>query len=482
MDAMRCVQLASLVLLACGGGPSHHLADGAPDSPIDLHMDAPTPDAPATGSVSVVVTVQGSAGSNVPVYFQNADSTLVLEAITDATGRASATMKSGGFVSVLEPPTGVAVSATIASNQVIKTFAGVKIGDELQDDIPGITSITTTTVAASISGDPNPAAFNYQIHTTCNGDSSPQFLSKGSATGSGFLGPVTASLPNCGGTADIVVVSFSSTNVPLDFFALSNVAITQGSNLALSGTYTPVIDQQLAFIDLPAEVNQIDLDSAVSDARGTFYAESTFAFSNGSGVGSAAAPMPLIGSASIAAFEYTLIPQGDIADTQHIIDWGAPPQGPLTIDIGARKLRSWVTQPTLDPTNQQLSWSVATAGATPDYVVTEVQASRTGSAGTTTWSWFVAAPGDEDGAIAFPTLPTDIFDFAFRDTDNISTDGTAGVISAGGYDAARPLVFDQLTQITSSPLSFATTAHSGSIETQLTQTSIVAAPKLHARK
>src|SRR5580692_6118283 len=99
---MRSTCLLAVLVMACGGdGNTHRLADGAVDSPKMVTPDA----APVSGTVTVIVTLDGVPAPNAQVYFQNADSSLVSggSALTDANGSASATMVAGGFVTVLEP-------------------------------------------------------------------------------------------------------------------------------------------------------------------------------------------------------------------------------------------------------------------------------------------------------------------------------------------------------------------------------------------
>ncbi len=79
--------------------------------------------------------------------------------------------------------------------------------------------------------------------------------------------------------------------------------------------------------------------------------------------------------------------------------------------------------------------------ATLDYVVTGVSAVRAGSDGGS-WTWRVAAGSAAVGAVVYPTLPPTIFDFNFRGTDTLGIFEAAAVAAPGGYDAARPRVFD----------------------------------------
>jgi hypothetical protein len=169
-----------------------------------------------------------------------------------------------------------------------------------------------------------------------------------------------------------------------------------------------------------------------------------------------------------AAFETELLPPNGAAvtDQQALVSWGPVPGAAIAIDVGSARLRDWVTQPQLDAQTEQLTWSVENTGIVPDYVVAEVTDSRTGSAGTTTWDWLIAGGGNEDGAIAYPTLPTDIFDFNFHDTDTLNVNLLGGAQTPGGYDTARPLVFDDLGLVAGDPTGLASPGTTGTAVVQ----------------
>src|SRR5262245_56512944 len=97
----RALGLASL-LAAC----SHHppFPNGAPDAGSADALPT-TPDA-APSAVTMTVTLRGATVPGTAVYFQNADSSLVLAATSDANGTASAMLAAGGYVTVIEPDDG----------------------------------------------------------------------------------------------------------------------------------------------------------------------------------------------------------------------------------------------------------------------------------------------------------------------------------------------------------------------------------------
>src|ERR1700733_14986133 len=154
---VRIPTLISLGLLACGGSSVHHLADGGGDAP--RAPDGAPPDAPAMGAVSVTVTLEGSGAANVPVYFQDADSTIVSDTVTDGSGVATATMGAGGFVTVVEPAIAVTVNGVVGTetNGSLLTWSGVKPGDNLRDDLQPLTTDVPTTIQITAPIDTNKA-------------------------------------------------------------------------------------------------------------------------------------------------------------------------------------------------------------------------------------------------------------------------------------------------------------------------------------
>ncbi len=118
------------------------------------------------------------------------------------------------------------------------------------------------------------------------------------------------------------------------------------------------------------------------------------------------------------------------------MNWGPQPAS-VAIDIGAMKLRSWLTLAQVDTVHEQLTWVVDQTGVAPDYLIGAVNAGRSDLTRSVGWTWKFAVGGGGDGQIVFPTLPTDIFDFNFRDTDSTNVSGLDGIASPGGYDAAR---------------------------------------------
>jgi hypothetical protein len=457
---MRSIAVASLFALACGGSSVHHLADAGGDAA--LPVDAALPDSSGPGMVSVIVTLQGVPAMNVPVYFQNADSSLVgsAEVLTDGSGVASAVMTAGGFVTVLEPQAPLADVVSV-TNQTLSTFSGVKVGDVLHDDLEPPSTLTSAGMTVTGAGDSNPAVTGYTLFDSCSGQSET------SGSGSNLV-PGEITFNNCT-TGDLLVVSHDANGTPLDYLLVTGITVVNSGTINVTGTYTPVTQQAFAFTDTPPEVSQVDIEELVSIGSAALFDTGVFAFDNtAGGMGSAIIPVPASGAAFTAGFAIDLAPAGNIVDEQTLVSWGPPPTGIVTVDVGARRLRNWVTRPMMDVVSGQLQWAVGDAGSTPDYVLGAVSATRSGAV-TSTWTWSVAAAANDDGAIVFPTLPTDIFDFNFHDTDALTVEALVGALTPGGYDAARPVVFDDFNDFNAfgNPLEASLGSATGSAAVQI---------------
>lgn len=150
--------LASVgALAACGDDDS---ARKLPDAGLTDIDAAPAPDAATAGVVTLTITQDGAPRAAVDVYFQAADGALVAKVPTDASGVASATMEPGGFVTAIGP------FEVVEGPFQVKTFAGVKPGDQLRlDQDWRFTAPITVTVTVPF----DESALYYDVYTTCSG-------------------------------------------------------------------------------------------------------------------------------------------------------------------------------------------------------------------------------------------------------------------------------------------------------------------------
>jgi hypothetical protein len=140
----------------------------------------------------------------------------------------------------------------------------------------------------------------------------------------------------------------------------------------------------------------------------------------------------------------------NILDTQRFVDWGSASLATIDVDAGAGRLPDYAAAPSFDVTDQQVQWTVAGGnGSAVDALYAQVSFARalgSGSGAVTasaTWIWNILAPGTETGAIALPTLPTDVFVWNGSAGDTIAIGSLEMATNPGGYDAVRALGLDE---------------------------------------
>jgi hypothetical protein len=138
---------------------------------VDARNIDAKPDGPSEGAVTIAVTLDGSAAPGATVYFQNANSTLVAEALTGSDGTATQVMEPGGFVTLIEPqaavtnPPDLIGTPIVPNNQQVDTFADVKPGDVLHVDIDDETVATSITFQLTVPTDGS--ATTYDVFASC---------------------------------------------------------------------------------------------------------------------------------------------------------------------------------------------------------------------------------------------------------------------------------------------------------------------------
>lgn len=438
--ALSVVLVGPLVLVACGGDDGGHgrLPDGPP-GPTDAAVDAPVdvPDQPPP-PIALTVTRNGAPVAGVHTYFLNADSSVAATLDTDASGTVTAVMAAGGSVTAIDPfPNVVAASrgtaaAVIVGNNDLRTFMGVKPGDHLvltQNDAPG-TTITFTLNAPAFG---QRTDTTYEVFTSCGSGS----LSAGGG-GSGSGGPAPGgpmTLTNCNGAADILIMaSEPQSEGPPVLGALYHpgVQLTQDAIVDLTGdTYQPVTDVSFSYTNLPSSAGSLSVSHTLATTRGAFDP-----FQGNTGVSS--------GAASVDIAEPTIAGVTSLVDTEvflrghhHVIDKAAV-TATYSLDATGLLLRDLFNEPFYNPATKRLSWIEDTAGAAPDLTVTCINV----SSGARQWSWAIAAPYTPTDELIFPTLPTDVANWAPSPSDFVNVQGLMNAKVPGGYDAVRAHVHD----------------------------------------
>jgi hypothetical protein len=398
------------------------------------------PDADVVAArVVVSVTENGAAAPGKQVYFQNADSSLVGSATTDADGAASAVMGSGGFVTVVEPsaPTSAPAGAA-AGAPVLATFAGVQPADVLSVDLGNDdVAPAPTVVDLTVPLDPAPLV-SYQLYASCGNtdvDADPPTIAPGG-------GAVQVALPGCvGGVADFLVVTFATTGQALDYLYEPGVYIGDstgsGTVVELHGTYAPIATVSEAFTSFPAD-QPAATAVGLSTRRGPLYQATATA------AGSAGAPMlvvPPVADATATTDVYAT----SVDDTQEIVSWSPGPATRQSIDFTQVQLVDVATPPAYDAGTHALTWSVGSVGRDPDFAFAAVTVARppvqSGAPVAPPWTWQVVGPAEDSGDVAFPVLPVDGFDYNVHAGDATTPVAAGGAIVPGGYDAARGVFY-----------------------------------------
>ncbi|MCW5805584.1 MAG: hypothetical protein KIT31_24655 [Deltaproteobacteria bacterium] len=416
------VGLVGLFLSACGDDGVGKLTD-APPNPDGKEIDAPT-----SGPVKITITSGSTGVPGVRVLFQNADSSLVLSATTDANGAAVATMDAGGFVTAIDAfprsfPTGAAPPSEL------QTFAGVKPGDELVlHEGNGATSIVNVRVNIPLDG----AASTYRLHTPCGTFGLSSGGGSGSGSGSGAPGG-SLTLFDCPATADFLVEGFDSEGLPVRTLFKANVALAEGAIIDLTAdSYVSVTDATFMYTNVPQRFGVLNVSNTVQTTRGPIYEIfGSFDVSNGTGAFSSKAPALIAGTLSVTSTSFF-----DNRSIHNVVGWGAA-TNTYTLDAGAALLPAFTGSPRFDVATHTTSWTQAATGATPDLSVHTVDLFRPSTG--QEWSWTIAAPFT-NASVALPVLPADGSRFNAGAEDNISIFDFATAKVPGGYDAIREIV------------------------------------------
>ena len=424
------------LLAACGDDGTNHLADAAPG--VDGHGSADAAiDGPAL-PVRLTVTLNGAPAAGVKTYFLNVDSSVVSNTLTGSDGTASAVMVAGGSVTAIEPMQPAAFAVPVTQNQ-LDTFAGVKPGDDLHLDLGGFGQ-QPPPVTFQVVVPTDVTASHYQLTTPCGSVSLDPPVLLGIAANNP---PVSVTLSRCPAVADVLVETLDTNSTPLSSILVTAAPLANDTTLTVAGPYVALGTTTATYSNIPPDVTFIDTSKGLLSAQGELFSTSA---GTSVGSGSATATVALavppatqgVGATQVVATSTSR--QGTVFDRQTLVDWGSP-SDTFTLDVGAALLQDYTTSPTLDLTTNTVTWTPATTGLAPDAVLAAVSFSRSTTTAQDNWVWQIAAPGSTTGAVRYPTLPTDVFDFAPQATDGAFVEEASTAKVSGGYDAIRAHVF-----------------------------------------
>jgi len=438
---MRAIAIASLfVAAACGDDGVRHLGD-APVVDPDASIDAAT-----SGPVSLLLMMDGAPRAGIDVFFQDASSGLVATVATGADGIARATMEPGGFVTVVDPFFRTKAFGGQASGDV-RTFAGVKPGDQLRID-GGFVPKTGISVNITLPVDTN--ANMYDLYTSCSG----KYTVSGSG-GSGSDPSTGIYMEDCGGFVDVLVQTTDFNAMPLGWFYHPNVAVSDGANIVLTDTYNlesaMPSNVTMTFSNVPAPYTGLAFTNVTGSMRGPIL-ELLYATNVTAGAGTQVVSRPPVTNAfSVTATHPT--PTNNIG-SQFVIDWGLA--STVAFDLSGALLPLYSTVPEYTAANHSIAWTAGT-GAAPDLVITKVYAQRD----TMSWRWRVVAPYAQ--AVVLPVLPTALAAYNILATDSATVDELTTAKVPGGYDAVRARLHSLLYPEDLEDLAAGTTTPTGRI-------------------
>lgn len=384
------VAVGLIAMAACGDGVT--LTDAAIGS-----------DGPERGRVSVHVAASKGAGP-ITVYFQDADSTLVLATRTNDAGDASALMASGGFVTVF--PSGH-----------LYTWANVQIGDELTLDLSAeeLSSFPALTVRlAELEG-----AQDYWLSSRCERERlllDPKML------------PVAPFFLPCTPRSDLLLVAYDINFEPFGYRYIPNANMLDSTPVNLGASYLPIastvdvygptdrtitVTQRLTNVDYSANAFVQVTDTHVVAPIG----------------------MPVIDGTTVQGVAYMTSslfpPQEDEVMTSEYAAFAWGPNGPtMTLDLSTPDLREITSKPTLELESYTLKWMESDVGSRGDAVWAEIAI----YAGIAILPWTIMAPRTDETLVRLPVLPYD----GAQLRPESAVDNFALLSSEGGYDRLRP--------------------------------------------
>lgn len=402
----RWLLCAGAVLVAAGCG------DDGGSGPVDAGGDRGAP-----GQVTVVAMVAATPAAGVPVYFQDYPEHVVAPVVTDAAGRATAEVATGGVVTAILPSSGAQRGGAALAGQLY-TFVGVEPGDEL---VAGDLFAQASGRSIDVIVPPEARSTLYRVDTTC-------------ASGTvGLLEPATApvtiavDLAGCGAVTDVAVLA-RAPGVDKVMSALA-VPVVAGQPITLTGTWAAPYRAQVVVTGAPAGP-RLSVEQVLWTARGKVAVARAEVTSSG---GRASADLDLPWAPGPALQHWTMVGLPSAGGGAAVVtEWG-PHDGVHTLDLGGRLLPSIAGAPSYSVAGRAVTWTEAGAGAAVDHAIAELLVNRPGDG---QWSWLVVGPRDGT-RLPLPRLPTDQHDWTPRAGDVVGVGTLTLAAHSRGYAGAR---------------------------------------------
>jgi len=392
---MRAAALSLLALAGCG--------DQLREEP-DAGLDATSP---AVVALHYLVDPPETA-VGWPVYFQDADGSLVSAQRTNGDGRANAFLAPGGSVTLAVGPAG---------SQRLWTYRAVEPGDELVLDLRGPPSVVET-VTIDLRLPPAAAAASYQLFTTCG------------QAGLSALGSTLVMLPKCGRLTDMTVLARGGNGTIVGGLLALDVPLHRPAVVTLGGAFTAPVLSTVTVTNIPPTVASMIAAHGTLGSHELLYTQRlqfalpapslTFTLPQGR-TGTIIEPSFSSGSSELRAVDWR-------DATEHAV-----------FDLGLRLPgHDGEPPPAYTPLDRTLRWTELPGTVAPDLVIAGLVFSDGGSF----VEWHVVAPRGAEPAITLPVIP----DRRLEPAGTAAPFYLLDAVVEGGYAAGRERVLGRILQ------------------------------------
>jgi hypothetical protein len=343
---------------------------------MDATTDGLQPDAAGPAVELTVVRSSGEPVQGLRVLFHAADATLVADVRTDAAGHASATIDTGGSVSLVDAP-------PLLGDREIRFVGGLTAGEQLTLALapPRYPVANTSSFDVIIPADTAGGVESYRVTSRCNYTGVvPQ------STAATYTIRVNQA---CAGNNDILVESLGSAYKVLRSFYRPAVAVTNGGTIDFStATYEAL--QQISFaitnVGVPVYLERFTANGTLLFTDNHTYVQTS--------------------SGWTMTFEFPSAPVARELVWAGTLDGRKAQWGPADLSRsvdGAFPRLTQIASPTYDGATRTLSWSEGTKGLDPQGMITKFVYS--GSTSLLVWHVFVPYGYT---TFRFPQLPADL--------------------------------------------------------------------------
>lgn len=387
------IGLCSVALLAACGDS---IQLPAADAPVDDR----------TGLVTLTVQSDLFRVDDLLVYFQAADSQLVLSTRTDGAGVANAFMADGGFVTVINPSNG---------QREIYTYAGVKSGDQLVLDLRNSPNLREIQNELQVPFEPT--AMFYELSSSCAFGSPTELFPR--PPESSFI-----SLFGCPEKVNFLLRAHDGMGMSRYLYQ-PGVPIDMLGPLQLEGSYEVPRAATLSVIQVPADITDLFVTQQLDGIP--LQSSSVQSLAPVAGEAQIALELP-VADGAVLATRLDALDLGTLG-VQHVIQIG--PNDSTAIDLRGG-LRAYTSRPTFEPTTQTIQWTEASSGVIADFVITDMN--FFGPEGSSRWAVF--GPRGAEPRLRLPMLPR--VELNPTDAESVFIFTLLNVAIDGGYDRVRP--------------------------------------------